>query len=105
MGFSYWATSWDSGLFILCCKYVAGLTQAGLYYLRGSWVRGLVTSVFVQDWVHIMCFGFLCGNVFVLYFMLVVLGGLPACGGIGGPFHRFVRFLRLVYLRGATSII
>ena len=78
------------------------LHMPAFYYLRGSWVRRLVTSVFVLnlDRIHMICFGYLCGNVFVLYFMLVVLGGrvCQPVVGWGGPFHRFVWFLRLVSL-------
>ena len=37
-----------------------------------------------MDRIHVICVGYLCNNVFVLCFMLVILGvGLPACGGVG----------------------
>ena len=50
-----------------------------------------------------LCFGYLCTNVFVLCFMSIVLGGgLPACGGVGAP---LLLFLRVVSLRGAVSAI
>ena len=65
-------------MFILCCKYVAGLTQAGFYYLRGSWVGGLVSLVFVlnQDRIHIICL-----DTCVVMFLCCILCCLLLGGG------------------------
>ena len=45
-----------------------------------------------------LCFGYLCTSVFVLYFMLIVLGGggwsTSLRWGGGTPFYRFLWFLR-----------
>ena len=53
-----------------------------------------------------LCFGYLCTNVFVLNFMFLGGGGWsPACGGMGALLTGFYGFLRVVPLRGATSVI
>ena len=74
-----------------CVVYMLpALHRPAFYYLRGSWVRGLVTSVFVlnPDWIHIACFGYLCSNVFCCIHIVCLRGeGLPVSGGVEGPFH------------------